>query len=272
MFEVLYKPVLQCVVIVVVGAALTACAAAKNVRSAADLKDDGKRNSLMLSYEIRLDAHDRYPDVQSTTLAMRCGPKGKINPFPVCFYLTIPFRGKRNDDGYVYNTFELSGTSVFQMKYGDYSLVRANHSVVVGKRRERVCHKVKTDKHKGHEHSSHDHDPFNHFPHNHTLHSHSGIDSYLYPRVRCHDRYTDITHDFLVTLPTGAPTFTVARGDGCYLGHLTLHMRANKIVNFEFDDALQSQKFEQLPEQMRETARDRIKQNCVNSATIDLRV
>jgi len=245
MFELLNKAIVRILSIVVLGAMLASCAAGKYVKSANDLTDDGKRNSLMMSYDVRLDAHDRYPGVQSTQLALRCGPTSSVNRYPVCFYLTIPFSGKREEQGYVVNSFERSGSILFQIKYGDYHLARASHSVVVGKRRERICYPIR----------EHKHDLDSLHPHRH---------------LRCHDEYHNIANNFLATLPENSPEFTVSAGDGCYLGHLTLHMHASRVVKFEFSSSLNPEVFEKLPVNVREAARARIKQECVGSVERDL--
>lgn len=215
-------------VYLLLGISLAGCATSKSVRNAEDIVDDGKRNSIMLSYEIRLDSHDRYPGFNSTELAFRCGPNKSINPYPVCFSINVIFNGKRQENDYVYNSFEASGAKIYQIKYGEYSLAKASHSILVGQRRDRICHPSKKRR-----------------------------------RYKCHDEFVDVRSDFIATLPQPAE-FKIGEGEGCYLGHLKLHMRGNKVLSYELDTAYNAEKFSELPDKTRAAAQARVKAPCIS--------
>ena len=212
--------------------ALASCAAGKVVSSPGDLVDDGKRNTLLMSYEIRLDANDRYPGVSGTRLALRCQDTDRPGRHSVCFNIDVPFTGLRQHEDYVYHSFERSGTRLYQVKYGRYTLSRATYSILVGQRRRRVCYP----------HTSKD------------FHRHS------YP-YQCYNEYTDINSDYLAALAEPA-YFRVDAGEGCYLGHLTLHLRGNRVVEYSLDTALSAIDLEGLPEPLRGAVPQQITHSC----------
>jgi len=205
---------------------LGGCVAAKKITDdPSKLVDDGKRNSVMMSYEIELNTTEKHPSVSNTMLRVRCGAK-KIAP--PCFEFTAPLSGKRTVDGYEVNTFMTEGVGVFQMKYGEYSLSRADHSIVVEKWMEREC---RVDK-KG--------------------------------KKYCYNTPKTNSNSHFGVFPADA-RFLVSPGPGCYAGHLKLSMRESNIIEFDFVsnlDDMDDEMIAKLPPAIQGVAESRISTLC----------
>lgn len=188
----------QILILVAIAVLLGGCASAKKITNNPDkLVDDGKRNTVLFSYELVLDASEKHSVVSATNLQLRCRGTGKINTAPVCLDFTVPFKGLRTVSGYNMNTFEDEGAIAFQMKYGEYSIVKAGHSVIVDKWVERDCYRNKKGK------------------------------------LRCRNdtKYDRTKHSGNLPATT---RFFVGPGAGCYAGHLKLHMSNSEISEYEW--------------------------------------
>jgi len=175
----------------------TGCASSSKVLNDPDkLVDDGKRNSVLLSYEIVLDSTEKHPSVKTTSLSLRCTGTSKLTGNPSCFIFEVPFVGKRTVDGFETNSFQTEGVSIYQMKYGDYNFSNSDHDVTIEKWRERECYKTKKGK-----------ELCNYVEKTNEAKHHGSIE----PGTR----------------------FFVAGGAGCYIGHLKLHMKDSEVLDFE---------------------------------------
>jgi len=216
---------LRLLFVLVLASSLGACATAKRVGSADDIQDDGKRNAVMLSYDVEADAFDRYSGENKTTIHLRCAGDGALSGNRACFSLTLPFTGQQLDEGVAVNRFAQAGARPFLMKYGDYRIDQADFKVVIGRTPKVDCY---TDK-KG--------------------------------QTRCNTTYTDINENHAAQIPVPID-FRVSPGSGCYLGHLTLSMRGDRITAYSLDTEIDPQRFEQLPVELRQRAREFIDRPC----------
>jgi len=214
------------VVILGVVLSLGACATAQRVGSAEDIQDDGKRNTVMFSYDVQADTFDRYTGENSTTLNLRCGGDGALSGNRACFALTLPFAGQQLDDGVAVNRFELAGVRPFLMKYGDYRIDLADYKVVIGRTPKVDCYTDKKNK------------------------------------TYCDTTYLDTHESHSAPIPEPID-FRVSPGSGCYLGHLVLSMRGDRITAYSLDPAIDPGRFDQLPAPLRERAREFIDRPCV---------
>jgi len=203
---------------------LGACATARPVGNADDMQDDGKRNTVMFSYQVQADAFDRYRGENGTTLQLRCGGDS-LTGSRTCFSLPLPFVGQQLDDGVAVNRFELAEAQPFLMKYGDYRIDHADFKVVIGRIPQVDC---VTDK-KG--------------------------------RTRCDTTFQDVHEDHAFALPVPID-FLVTPGSGCYLGHLTLAVRGDQVLDYRLDTAIDEAAFERLPVELRQRARELVDRPC----------
>jgi hypothetical protein len=171
------------------------CATGKSVNSADDIGDDGKRNTVVMTYDIKLYTANRYPTVKSTSLRFRC-PKNSAGFGGNCFSLTMPFLGRKDVDGYSVNAFEQTGTKIFQMKYGEHVLQSMQHSVVVDRVPEVQCTTSKKTK-----------------------------------KRTCRNVMKDVTDRHSARIPNPI-LVNVASGAGCNLGHLSLTMFEGELIDF----------------------------------------
>ncbi len=189
---------IRILILVAIAALVSSCATARKITNDPDkLVDDGKRNTVLFSYEILLDSSQKHSIVSATNLKLRCRGTGKINTAPVCLDFSVPFKGLRTVNGYNTNSFEDEGVVAFQMKYGEYSIVKAAHSVIIDKWIERDCYRDRHGKR----------------------------------RCRNDTRYNHVNHSSNVPVAT---RFFVGPGAGCYAGHLKLHMSNSEISDFEW--------------------------------------
>jgi len=173
----------------------TGCAAGKSVTKPEDIGDDGKRNTVVLTYDIKLYTANRYPSVKSTSLRFRC-PKNSAGFGGNCFNLKAPFLGIKEVNGYSVNAFEQSGTKIFQMKYGEHVLQSLQHSVVVDRVPELQCTTSKKTK-----------------------------------KRTCRNVMKDVTDRHSDRIPTPIAV-NVGSGAGCQLGHFSLTMFEGDLVDF----------------------------------------
>lgn len=119
-------------------ALLTGCATGKTIKGAEDIQDDGKRNVVLLTSDIKLYVRDRHPSAEETKLTFKC-PKGKSGFGGICFNITLPYLGTKEVDGFGLHAFESTGAKAIKMEYGDYAITSAFHGVVVDRIPETTC-------------------------------------------------------------------------------------------------------------------------------------
>ena len=171
------------------------CATGKSVTNAENIGDDGKRNTVVMTYDLKLYTTSRYPTVKKTSLRFRC-PKNSAGFGGNCFSVNAPFLGNKDLDGYAVNAFEQSGTKVFQMKYGNHLLQSVQHSVVVDRIPELKCTTSKRTK-----------------------------------KRTCYNIFNDVEDRHSASLPEPIAV-NVSSGAGCHMGHLELTMLDGEVVDF----------------------------------------
>ena len=217
-------PVLLCL------ALLGGCATGRGIDSAADIGDDGKRNTVLLSYAVRLDTFDRDAGVDGTNLTLRCAGDGALDGNPICFPIAVPFEGRRTEEGLEWNTFAAEGAELFRLDQDDHVLYKAMFDVTIGREPRTNCHEDK----KG--------------------------------ETSCYTIYVDREESFNRPLPL-AHAFTVAPGRGCHLGHLELIVRGGEIVRYELDRRFDPAAFERLPPPLQARAREHVTGSCTGPGT-----
>lgn len=209
---------------------LAACATGKSVTSAENINDDGKSNIVAFTYDVTLQSTEKYATVKSTSLNFRCpetssGNSGVANN---CFSLKVPYNGRANRDGYSTHEFQSSGSKVMRMKYGQYNLTSARHSVVVDRIPDVYCYYNKRQK-----------------------------------RNVCNRRMKDekITHT--ANFPDTVD-FAVSGGSGCYLGHLSMLMENGNIEEYDFErsDSLTPERIESFDENLRDSIASHVAGSC----------
>lgn len=177
------------------------CATGKTVRKSEDIGDDGKHNTVVMTYDVKLYTASRYPSVTKTKLLIRC-PKNSAGIGGRCFTINVPFMGNKEVDGYTVNAFEKSGTKIFKLKYGNHILQSMQHTVTVDRIPELKCKTSKKTK-----------------------------------KTTCHTDYKDVTERHSSSIPDPIQV-NVGSGAGCYLGHLELTMFEGELVDFSRTKAI----------------------------------
>lgn len=179
---------------------LASCSASRGIKSADDILDDGKRNVVVMTYDVKLYVTNKYNTVRRTTLNFRC-PEDGPPLSPNCFWISVPYKGVKQVGRYNMHAFERSGSTVVGMKYGDYLVGSTYYGVLVDRIRFERCYYDRKTK-----------------------------------REECNTDFTDVYHsystDFINPL-----AISVAPGGGCYAGHLTLTIRGDDLMEFEFNTA-----------------------------------
>ena len=177
---------------------LTACATSKSVKKVEDIADDGKRNTVVFTYDAQLYVNDRYRTAKSTKVEFKCPKSGSVLKV-VCFNFSVPYRGNKEVDGYILNAFENTGARVLKMGYGQYGVDSLSYGVLVDRVPEQVCTYNKKKK-----------------------------------RDECRTQLKDENVYHRANLPESL-NVSVTPGTACYLGHLTLQMTNNEIVEYSLD-------------------------------------
>ncbi len=214
-------------------AVLSGCATGKSVSKAADVIDDGERNTVLISYDVSLNATDRYNTDSSTSLIVRCGDRNSLGLVPECFSLAIPFAGRRNVDGFDYFTFQDSGARLLQMPYGTFGIESFAYSVVVDIDTQQNC-TTSVEKNK--------------------------------LVQRCNPVRTPITANHRNNAPE-VNVLNVEPGDGCYAGHLTLVMNDGAVVEYSLDQSgtvPSEDVFRSLPSAVQAAAKRRVTGACTS--------
>ncbi len=177
----------------------TGCSISNSVSKADDIGDDGKRNTVVMTYDIKLYSAHRYRTFKETLLQFMC-PDNSASYSTNCFTFRTKYRGTEEVNGYNVNAFARSGTKVFQMKHGDYLLESAQHKVLVDRVREKVCTKKKNPR--------------------------TGKKERI-----CNTITNNVDKEHSAMFPTPI-AINVGPGPGCYLGHLSLLMFESELVEF----------------------------------------
>jgi len=203
------------------------CATGKSISNPEDIGDDGKHNTVVMTYDIKLYTANRYPSVKETSLRFRC-PKNSAGFGGNCFTINVPFLGKKDVDGYSVNAFEHSGAKVFKMDYGDHVLQSMQHSVVVDRLPELQCWTSKKTK-----------------------------------KRTCRNVVKDVTDRHSSSFPDPIPV-NVGSGEGCYLGHLELAMFNGELVDFSItnDEPLSAEMLPDLSPDIVTSAIAHVKRPC----------
>lgn len=212
---------------------LTGCTTGKSIHDASDISDDGKSNTMLISYDISLNVTEKYPTVSSTTLVVRCGEPNRLGVVPECFEVKLPLQGKRDVNDYTYFTFKDSGAKAVQMPYGAYALKSIENNVVVGVENRIHCQTLRQHRHRR--------------------------------RAICHDFPIDVTQRYWVEIPELAAV-DITPGAGCYAGHLSLETNDGAITSYSFDQTAAQPNDEviaALPENIQDTVQSSITRSCV---------
>lgn len=174
------------------------CATAKSVRKAVDIRDDGKSNIVVLSYDMQVFATDKYPTEKNIQIQVYCPQSSKLTASG-CFDLVLPFKGRKTIDGYSLYGFESEDTQIMKMKYGVYTATHAKYSVLVDRVPDVDCYYSKQKR-----------------------------------RDVCNRTTKDIndSHRYEFPEPLLIP---VSSGTGCYLGHLSMKVIDGLVEDFTID-------------------------------------
>lgn len=176
-------------------AILSGCATGRSIGDAEDIRDTGKANIVVVTYDINAYTTTKYSSVKSTTLNFVCPDKSFLGG--ACFSISLPYLGQKTVGEYSLHAFEESGAKVMKMKYGSRAVTGVGHSVVVDKKPEVTCYYNKKKK-----------------------------------RDVCSTRTVETTERHNVKFKEAAP-LNVTPGSGCYLGHITLTMINDRIDEYE---------------------------------------
>jgi len=106
------------------------CVTAKSVSKAENIRDDGKSNIVVMSYDMKVYASTRHPTEKNIKVRVHCPQSSKLTAAD-CFQLDLPFKGETKLDDYSMHAFEANGTKIMRLKYGEYTATRAKHSVLI---------------------------------------------------------------------------------------------------------------------------------------------
>ena len=233
-------------------AALAGCATGKSVLTAEDVIDDGKRNTILFSYDMTLNVTDKYTRVVDTDVVFRCAEPNTLEKARECFRVNVPLKGRRDIDGYTYYTFTGTGAKVVQMPYGAFNLESVGHSVVVDVERYNDCFGIGFGRHSG-------------------FRAGIGFGGRFGRRGRfgfggtsCLPVSAYITAQYDEATTTVIP-IDVRPGAGCYAGHLTLVMTDGELTEYSLDRSVtlpDSTLVETLDPEIQDRVRSRVTQPC----------
>lgn len=207
---------------------LAGCATGKTVSDAKDIRDSGKSNIVVFTYDLKLYTTIKYPTVENTKLNFSCPEKSALSGAN-CFSVSLPYLGRKEVDGFSLHAFELSGAKVMNMKYGTRSVSGAFHSVLVDKVSSVSCFYNKKTK-----------------------------------KDVCNPIIKDEKNNHRVTFTESIP-ITVAPGSGCNLGHLTLTMVDGTLTEFNAqlgEATLAPEKLTNLSDSVSSTVRAYVDRAC----------
>ena len=183
---------------VLVVLSITSCATGKAIKNPDDIRDDGKRNVVLLTHDLKLYATEKHSSVKQTRLVFRC-PSDNDKLKPNCFSVDIPYLGTTQIDGFGLHAFEHVGASAIKMKYDNYSLQSAFHNVVIERVPETNCYVAKKTK-----------------------------------KTVCNTTLKDVSERYGTRFPSPIP-IRVEPGSGCYIGHLSMTIIDDKTTEYTLD-------------------------------------
>ncbi len=174
------------------------CATAKTVSKAEDIRDDGKSNIVVMSYDMKVYATDKHTTEKNIQIRVHCPQSSKLT-MASCFTFSLPLKGRKTIDGYSLYAFEANDAKVMRLEYGDYTATRANYSVLVDRIPDVSCYYSKKKR-----------------------------------RDICNRTTKDVndSHQFAFPEPLAIP---VSSGSGCYLGHLSMTVSDGLVEDANMD-------------------------------------
>ena len=212
---------------ILMAAILSGCATGKSIGDADDIRDTGKANIVVVTYDVKVYATTKYYSVRSTTLRFVCPDKSFLGG--ACFTIDLPYLGQKTVGEFALHAFEESGAKVMKMKYGSRAVTGVGHTVVVDKRPEVTCYYNKKKK-----------------------------------RDVCSTRTVETTEKHSVTFEEAAP-LNVTPGSGCYLGHIVLTMIGDRIEEYELTlgDALSPDKLTNISDNVSGAVQSYVNRPCL---------
>lgn len=177
---------------------IAGCATGKAINDPKDIRDDGKRNVVLLTHDLKIYVTEKHSSVNQASLVFRC-PSASDKLKPSCFTVDLPYLGTKEIDGFGLHAFEKSSASAVKMKYDNYSLQSATHNIVIDRIPETDCYVAKKTK-----------------------------------KTICNTVLKDVYAKYISRFPNPVPV-RVAPGAGCYMGHLAMTVVDNRIVEFNLD-------------------------------------
>lgn len=177
---------------------IAGCATGKTISDINDIQDDGKRNVVLLTHDLNIYVTEKHSSVKHTSLVFRC-PSANDKLKPSCFSIELPYLGTKEIDGFGLHAFEHSGASAVKMKYDNYSLQSASHSVVIERVPETNCYVSKKTK-----------------------------------KTICNTTMKDVFAKYRSRFPSPTP-IRVEPGSGCYIGHLSMTLVDDRTVEYNLD-------------------------------------
>jgi len=208
---------------------LSACATSNSVKSVDAMIDDGKRNTVLVSYNVTMNVTDKYSRVNSTDLVVHCGEPSRLGNVPECFRFNVPLQGRKSVDGYEYYSFSDTGSTLVQLPYGSFDVKSVRHNVIVGVEHYSQCARYRY-RHRA---------PYLNagiaYPYSHPYsHSYSRSRSRFFRHFDCFPVNVNVTARHYSETPE-KNTIEIRPGDGCYAGHLKLEMNDGKITDYTLD-------------------------------------
>lgn len=252
-----FAHVARVVALFAVGILLAGCATGRHILTAEDVIDDGKRNTILFSYDMTLNVTEKYPRITDTDVVIRCAGSNQQKHASECIRVNVPLKGRRDIDGYTYYTFAGTGAAVLQMPYGVFNLESVGHSVVVDVERYGHCFGGFSG---GIGFGSG-------FRLNIGLGGHSRRGGFGFGISQCLPISSYVTAQYGEQTPATS-AIEVKPGDGCYAGHLTLVMTDGELTDYSLDQtAIQpsAESVEALPADIRTSVRNRVTKPCQTS-------
>ena len=213
-------------IVILTAAVLGGCATGKSVGDVDDIRDTGKANIVVLTYDLKAYTTTKYSSVKSTSLNFVCPDKSILGG--ACFSIALPYLGQKVVGEYSLHAFEESGAKVMKMKYGSRAVTGVGHSVVIDKEPRVTCYYNKKKK-----------------------------------RDVCSTRIDETTEQHRVTFEKAAP-LNVTAGSGCYLGHMTLTMIDDSISEYEMTlgEALSPEKLTNISDNVSGAVQSYVNRPC----------
>jgi len=194
---------------------LSACTTGKSINATTDMIDDGKYNTMLVSYNVTVNTTDKHPKVEHTELIVNCGEPSRLGNVPECFRFTVPFKGRKRIDEYEYYSFAHSGSVVLQMPYGAFDLHSVQHHVVVDVENYSQCGR----------------DRFG----NYLATRYPNVQrTRVIRRFNCLPVKVDVTAKYFSELPE-KDTLKINAGNACYAGHMKLELTGGEISHYRLD-------------------------------------